>query len=221
MSHWTLHWLEATGSLSQYQDQITENFVAAESQLSRIMLPPRLDVLIQNLPGQVIPEVGLVGRAFTDKLFSLAVDPTNPALEESLQQGALQRHILHEVHHCKRMAGPGYGLSAGEALVSEGLAGHFVRNLCANSPELWEAAFSEAQLLQWPLASEVLSQQPYDHAALFFGTGTLPRWYGYSLGYQMVAAWLEQTGTPDPQLWVNVAAEQVIVAARQAGLVTA
>ena len=221
MSHWTLHWLEATGSLSQYRDPITENFVAAESLLSSMMIPPRLDILIQNLPGQVIPEVGLLGRAYTERLFSLAVDPDSPALEESLHQGALLRHILHEVHHCLRMAGPSYGLSAGEALVSEGLAGQFVTQLSGHSPELWETAFSDTQLLQWPLPAEVLAQQPYDHAALFFGSGTLPRWYGYSLGYQMVAAWLAQSGTPDPQQWVNVPAAQVIAAAQQAGLVLA
>lgn len=82
------------------------------------MPSPRLDVLIQHLPGQVIPEAGLPGRAFRPQLFSLAVDPANP----SLQQGGLQRHILHQVHHCMRMAGPGDGLTAREALVSEGLA---------------------------------------------------------------------------------------------------
>ena len=221
MSHWTLHWLEATCSLSPYRDQITENFVRAEALLTSMMPSPRLDILIQNLPGQVIPEAGLLGRAFTDKLFSLSVDPDNPAFEESLHQGTMQRHILHEVHHCLRMAGPGYGLTAGEALVSEGLAGQFVRQLADSSPEIWEVALSEAQLLQWPLPSEVMNQQPYDHAALFFGSGTLPRWYGYSLGYQMVAAWQSLSGTPDPQQWINVPAARVIAAAQQAGLVTA
>lgn len=219
MSHWTLHWLEATGSLSEYRAAISENIVTAESRLSQWLTPPRLDILIQNLPGQVIPEAGLLGRAFSDKLFSLALDPTSPAFEVSLQQGGLQRHILHEVHHCLRMAGPGYGLSAGEALVSEGLAGHFARELSGSGPDLWETAFSVDQLLKWPLPYDVLTQQPYDHAALFFGSDSLPRWYGYSLGYQMVAVWLAQSGIPDSQQWVNVPATQVIAAAQRAGLV--
>ncbi len=221
MQQWTLHWLEATGSLAEYREAISESFVSAESAMAAFMSPPRLDVLIQNLPGQVIPEAGLLGRAFNHTLFSMAVDPANPAFADSLTQGTLQRHILHEVHHCLRMAGPGYGLSAGEALVSEGLAGHFVRELLGSEPELWETAVSHEQLLQWPLSVQVLTQQPYDHAGLFFGTATLPRWYGYSLGYQMVAAWREQKGTPDRQQWLNVAAEQVIACAQKAGLLAA
>ncbi|MFX5570653.1 DUF2268 domain-containing putative Zn-dependent protease [Acinetobacter baumannii] len=30
------------------------------------------------------------------------------------------------------------------------------------------------------------SRDDHDHGAWFFGTGALPRWVGYSLGYQMV-----------------------------------
>ncbi|MFX6035712.1 DUF2268 domain-containing putative Zn-dependent protease, partial [Acinetobacter baumannii] len=32
----------------------------------------------------------------------------------------------------------------------------------------------------------------HDHGAWFFGTGALPRWVGYSLGYQMVGRYVRQ-----------------------------
>ena len=58
-------------------------------------------------------------------MFSMTLDPDNPNFAASLEGGAVHRHIVHEVHHCLRMAGPGYGWTLGEALVSEGLAGQF------------------------------------------------------------------------------------------------
>nr|WP_274517589.1 DUF2268 domain-containing putative Zn-dependent protease [Pseudomonas sp. GM18] len=64
----------------------------------------------------------------------MTLDPDNPNLLPSLRTGTLHRQIVHEVHHCLRIAGPGYGWTLGEALVSEGLAGQFVRHLLGKRP---------------------------------------------------------------------------------------
>ncbi|NHV88755.1 DUF2268 domain-containing protein [Cronobacter dublinensis] len=218
MERWTLHWLQAQGDLRDYRDRITDETTAACETLATVMTPPRLDILVHRAPGQVIPEIGLAGRAYHGALFSMGIDPDNPHLLSSLTDGTLRRQILHEVHHCLRMAGPGYGWTPGEALVSEGLAGQFVTWLLGSLPEPWERALDRAALTAAPVSVAALDGAPYDHAAWFFGTGTLPRWYGYTLGYHMAGAWLEEVGTPDAERWVTVSAQEVIGAARRHGL---
>jgi hypothetical protein len=83
-----------------------DNFEAAYRTLSRLPPPPRLDILVQRLSGQTIPEMGIVGRAYRNTLFALTVVSGNSNSATSLRDGALHRQILDEVHHCLPMAGP-------------------------------------------------------------------------------------------------------------------
>ncbi|ALB62594.1 FIG00553987: hypothetical protein [Cronobacter condimenti 1330] len=219
MERWTLHWLEAQGDLTAYRAKIAEECAAAYHTLAKVMTPPRLDILVHRAPGQVIPEIGMAGRAYHGALFSVGIDEDNPQFSMSLTDGTLRRQILHEVHHCLRMAGPGYGWTPGEAMVSEGLAGQFVAWLMGSKPEPWECALNSAAFAAVPVSSATLADARYDHAAWFFGSGSLPRWFGYTLGYEMVAAWLRDEGEPDPDQWIAVDAQDVIAAARRQGLV--
>lgn len=219
MREWTLHWLEACGSLVEYRKELTAEFEVAYEAISRLMLPPRLDVLIQRLPDETIPELGLVGRAYRSTMFSMTLDPENPNFAASLKEGAVHRHIVHEVHHCLRMAGPGYGWTLGEALISEGLAGQFVRHVLGSEPEPWERALSLETLQAAPVDASELAATYYDHSAWFFGTGDKSKWLGYALGYQLVGRWLATVGTPDADRWVNVSAQDVLAVAFKDGLV--
>lgn len=219
MDAWTLHWLEASGSLAELRSDLTDEFDAAYKTISHLMTPPRLDVLIQRLPGETLPEMGLVGRAYRSTMFTMTIDPDNPNLLPSLRTGTLHRQIVHEVHHCLRMAGPGYGWTLGEALVSEGLAGQFVRHLLGNDPEPWECAVTEADLLRAPVDVKSLESTHYNHSEWFFGFGAHPKWLGYTLGYQMVGRWLASVGEIDAATWIDVPAHTIVASALEEGVV--
>lgn len=219
MDAWTLHWLEASGSLATHRKALMQAFDVAYRGISQVMPPPRLDVLIQRLPGETIPELGLVGRAYRSTMFSLTLDPDNPNFATSLEGGAMSRHVVHEVHHCLRMAGPGYGWTLGEALVSEGLAGRFVQHVLGSEAEAWERAFSLEALRRFPAHLRELEATYYDHSTWFFGTGDKPRWLGYALGYQVVGLWLASVGAPDADTWLNVSAKDILAIAAEEGLV--
>lgn len=221
MENWSLHWLEASGRLEDYRSAILAEFTAAYRALSEILPPPRLDILVQRLAGETIPELGVGGHAYRASLLAMTVDPGNPNFEGSLSAGALRRQILHEVHHCLRMAGPGYGWTLGEALVSEGLAGQFVGKLLGTAPEPWEKAVGVTELRRTPVEASELSSGDYDHPAWFYGGGRHARWLGYSLGYRMVESWLAEAGDIEPTAWINVPAAAVIEAAGRSGLVAA
>ena len=213
MTGWRLHWLEAEGDLGPWRDRITQEIEATRMAVSRHLPPPALDVLVQRLPGMVIREIGLVGHAYRHSLFALQCDPDNENFAASLVNGALRRQVAHEVHHCLRMRGPGYGRKLGEALVSEGLAGHFVKLLFGNPPEPWECALNADDLRAHHPPPAVLDATDYDHAVWFFGTGGhRPRWTGYTLGYAIVGTWLDATPDVTSDDIVSVPAERVIAA---------
>ncbi|HWD30998.1 MAG TPA: DUF2268 domain-containing putative Zn-dependent protease [Pseudomonas sp.] len=220
-SNWTLHWLQASGDLSDFQSAIADQIALAQQTIEKLLPTSALDILVQYLPGEVIPEMGLLGRAHRSNLFSLTLDPSNPNFACSLNNGALLRQIIHEAHHCMRMAGPGYGHTLGESLVSEGLAGHFVSHLLNSGPEPWERAINLQTLRNAPPEFWLLNRRDYDHAAWFFGTTKdFPRWLGYSLGYQLVGQWLEESVSMSAEEWISVSAETVIAAGVRVGLIS-
>ncbi|AGI24855.1 hypothetical protein H681_14935 [Pseudomonas sp. ATCC 13867] len=211
VSRWKIHWLEAEGPLEDIKGDVTAAVGIAQEVLGRHAGHQPLDILVQQRAGEVIPEIGVLGVAQRKSLFSLSVDTLNPNFASSLVDGTLSRHVAHEAHHCYRMAGPGYGRTLGEALVSEGLAGQFVSRTFASAPELWECAISLTELLRYLPRPEELHSTNYDHASWFFGTSPQrPRWLGYSLGYQIVAHWIEKVCPSEPHRWIQVSANEVL-----------
>jgi len=51
-------------------------------------------------------------------------------------------------------------------------------------------------------------------------SGDYRRWHGYTLGYQMVAAWLRINGKCTTEKWFSVTADEVIAAGLADGLLT-
>ncbi len=214
---WNLHWLEATSDLGPWKDAIAAEAEATRRLLDARMPAPRLDILVQRMRGAAIPEIGLVGHAYRAGLFALTIDPDNPNFAPALQDGTLRRQLVHEAHHCMRMATVGYGRTLGDALVSEGLAGRFTRWVFGNPPEPWECAVDEATLRAHAPAAAALDAPGYGHDSWFFGTGgQRPRWLGYTMGYRIAGAWIDAHGVPDAGTWISVPAATVLAAARSA-----
>ena len=212
---WTLHWLEASGDLRPWRATIEREVAIAREAVAGVLPPPPLDILVERGPGAAIPETGTVGRAYRANLFSLTLDPDNPNFARALAEGDLRRTAVHEAHHCLRMAGPGYGWTLGEALVSEGLAGRFVSHLFGTPPEPWERAVTDAVLEANLPDAAALAGKGHDHGAWFFGLGgRYPRWLGYTLGYRIVGDWLRDEPNPGGGRWVDVPAHEVLRAAR-------
>ncbi|KST57485.1 hypothetical protein AO398_07825 [Methylobacterium sp. GXS13] len=212
---WQVHWLEASGDLCSWRETVAAEIAIARDAVARIVPVPALDIGVVRDASEAIPEIGTAANVLSPHLVLLTLDPDNPNFETSLRTGDIRRTIVHEVHHCLRMAGPGYGATLGEALVSEGLAGQFVRHLLGTPPEPWEAAVSDAVLAAHRPDSATLAGTDHDHGAWFFGRGGRhPRWLGYTLGYRIVGDWLAAGAAPDGDTWVNVPADSVLAAAR-------
>jgi Predicted Zn-dependent protease (DUF2268) len=214
MSVWSIHCPNPPGPLEPFLDDIDEAFRAAERRVSTVATPFALDIFMRSEPGAVIPERGYVGYAPSPGAVYFTFDPDNPNLPGNL--GApLERMIAHEFHHALRWYGAGYGRTLLEALVSEGLAGRFVHEIFGSDAEPWECAMPRTGLVAY--AERALLEgdaTQYDHAAWFYGRGNLPRWVGYTLGWELVGHYLRRNRAARPSRMAGTRAEDFLPALR-------
>lgn len=190
MSSMKLHFLDARGALTDLHDWLHQCLTETHKKAAGLMPLQSLDVVVQT-GKRVIPEKGHLGYAPKSGVVFITVDPDNPALKANVD-ASLERMFAHELHHAARWDGPGYGPSLGEALVSEGLAGHFVLEVFGGLPEPWEQRPENEIRPHVALAAKVWERTDYNHEAWFLGRGDLPRWLGYSLGFRLVERFLSE-----------------------------
>lgn len=149
-----------------------------------------VDVALHVSPWS-LAETGVGGYAPLSYFIQITVDPANANFARCWRT-ELPATIAHELHHARRWCGPGYGHTLLETLVSEGLAQHYeaqdrgeapiYARLSADLPSLWATAQAE------------LGAASYDHARWFYGAAELPRWAGYTLGFELVRRFLNDEG---------------------------
>ncbi|WP_241521476.1 DUF2268 domain-containing putative Zn-dependent protease [Chimaeribacter arupi] len=205
MPQMTLHILNAHGKLTPYCEWLHSCLPHTYALANKVMPLPAVDVVVKA-GAYVIPEKGHMGYCPEPGVVYITVDPENPAFSHN-EEDALERMFAHELHHAARWAGPGYGRTLGEALVSEGLAGHFALELFAGEPEPWERLSSDILQPYIPHLSEYWHRTDYDHNAWFYGTGSLPRWLGYSAGFHLVSRYLAAAPHLRASMLANAEAE--------------
>ncbi|MXS17880.1 DUF2268 domain-containing putative Zn-dependent protease [Pseudomonas oryzihabitans] len=185
-----LHLLNASGRLDPWRAILQETFTDALTRIAAHLPEQRVDVVVQA-GAWVIPELGLNGYSPDAERVFLTLDPDSPHLQQAFPD-RFTALLGHELHHCLRHAGPGYGSTLGEVLVSEGLACQFEGELTGQLPFCAQAAPQEMARYWDDLSAEL--HQPYDHARWFFGSGDLPRHLGYALGRWRVDRYLQRHG---------------------------
>lgn len=154
----------------------------------------RIRIDLQVDARRSVPEVGVGGYTDPeDGSVSVWIDDSPPGGLRNALQTWVPATLAHELHHSSRIrTGPGYGTTLGEALVSEGLADHFVNEAFPTTPpQPWDNALSEGQEhALWQRAAPQL-WRAHDHRLWFFGGPAIPRWAGYSLGYSIAEAFLD------------------------------
>ncbi|QFT97077.1 hypothetical protein FIU85_07165 [Roseovarius sp. THAF8] len=201
---WSIHVANASGRFDGLGTPIHDAIERAQARAETVTEPVDIDVVVQAWPGRAIAHLGFMGYAPTGDMIQLTFDPDNPNCAHNLGE-PLERTIVHELHHVLRWRGPGYGRSLGEALVTEGLAGHFAQQLYGSPPERWECALDTKDLARSARdASAAWGDEEYDHAAWFFGTE--PAWRGYSLGFSLVRQFLKRYPDETPAKLVHAEA---------------
>ena len=197
-----LHLLNCSGKFDDYLQMIKTSFDKSVHLISDLLEIDKVDVVVQYSK-HAIPETGIVGFSSSANIAYMFLDPDNINFKNSFDLEFLAM-LGHELHHCMRYRGPGYGENLKDAIISEGLACNFETELRNGSVPFY-AANLEADTFKKlfnRMKSELESNQ-YDHNAWFLGSKEkeIPRHTGYKIGFNIVNEYITNTGIPASQLW--------------------
>lgn len=154
-----------------------------------------IDIVFYDNPGATIDEIGGIG-GFTPNAHSIfiSLNPRHLHFKDALTN-ELFFTLAHEFHHTIRWQKSVEEDTLLEALVFEGLADHFAMEVTGRrEPSLYSRALTLAQKKTFfEKARKEWDKPTYNNAAWFFGSipEVIPRWTGYTLGYDLVAMYLE------------------------------
>lgn len=206
MTIWQLHMLNARSALTPVMAEIRAHAREMVALVSVHIDLPRFDLVVRA-GDAVIPDWGIGGFAPAPGVIELTLDPARAAPEH------FRRVLVHEMHHLARWDGPGYGRSLGEALVSEGLAGHFVQQVLGGPPDPWDATRPGAGSLKQ--AMTLWARRDYEHGEWFMGRGKMRKWTGYGLGHRLIATHLAEAEGQDAATLVHAPADGFRAALRR------
>jgi hypothetical protein len=94
----------------------------------------RVEITVRVSPERTIPGIGIDGFTGPKGNVAIAIDPSHTDLRHTLETW-IPATVAHELHHSSRMrVGPGYGVTLGQAIVSEGLADRFAYEVFPDTP---------------------------------------------------------------------------------------
>jgi hypothetical protein len=157
-------------------------------------------VRVEVDPSRVVLELGLgssTDRTTGDVVISVDPDRMDKERLRTWVPALLAREAFNSV---RVREGPEFGATLGDRMVGGSLGDAFVSEMFPATPRLpWaDALGEEEQRLAWARARPVLEQVPPDEEAAealvqewFQGRGVVPRWAGFTLGFEIVTSYLE------------------------------
>ncbi|MDP3993050.1 MAG: DUF2268 domain-containing putative Zn-dependent protease [bacterium] len=192
--------IQRDGQISKYRGDLEKVARLAFKAVSALLPVEGVKIFMRHDPSSAIPELGVSGYSPDGDEVYLAVDASHPKFKSFVIPN-VYRTLLHELHHTARWRGPGYGETLLDSLVTEGLADHFELELTHNTPQPWDTALSvkEKQSLLGRAKKELHSKQ-YSHEDWFYGSKkrNIPRWTGYTLGFDIVGEYLKKNPDEKP-----------------------
>ncbi len=174
--------------------EIAEAVKAAASELIPV---GEVRFALNKRPASLFRSVGAGGSCFSKEIVSLDVDPMLDLMEEKNRR-LIRYTVAHELHHAARWRSKGCGRSLGEALVFEGLADHFARQMEPLVIMPWTRPMRPFSRSLCRLQLFPVLRTPVFNRNTWFYRGSawrgIPRWAGYSLGYEIVGDYLVGSG---------------------------
>ncbi len=166
-----------------------------------------IDVVFYYNPEATLKKSGIGGYTPCANIIFFSLDPMNPNFKQGLKD-ELSFQLAHEINHAIRFRTPIAKETLFEAMVSEGLADHFAIEITGRrNPPIWSTALTDTQKKEFfAKASKEWDSPTYDHNAWFFGSKIkeIPCWAAYTLGYDLIAAYLERNPKIKPSQLISV-----------------
>lgn len=205
MPYWQVHFLNARHALTGVMPEIRAAVAEAVALVSAHAELPDFDVVVRAEEG--IPDWGVLAHSPAPGVIELVLTPSR------FDAALVVRRMVRALFLIIRGDCPGYGRSLGAALVSEGLAGHFVQAVLGGKPDPWDATPLTAGLAKRAMTE--WAWLDYDHALWFEGRGNIRKWAGYGLAHRLVAEHLARTEGADVLALAAVTAETLRPAMRR------
>lgn len=180
---------------SEFQSLINEKIEEGMSMINEYLTVNDLQIHIVPDKDLVIPEIGIGGYNPSPDQVRIALSGSSSSLDAIIENNLIPI-LSHEVHHAIRRRSVGYGNTLLQAVVSEGLADHFAIEVTGISPPPWSIALAGDELENWiSQARQTWTESSYNHARWFLGADPdVPRWTGYSIGFELVRKYLDSNG---------------------------
>lgn len=190
-----IHILTASIGVKPYTMELRAVAKSTIAAVKKLLPIKNVDIVFYDNPGATIDEIGGIG-GFTPNAHCIfiSLNPRHPHFRRELKN-ELFFMLAHELHHTIRWQKLVEGDTLLEALVFEGLADHFAMQVTGRKePSVYSRALTPEQgKIFLEKARKEWEEPTYDNAAWFFGSipTVIPRWTGYTLGYDLVAMYLE------------------------------
>lgn len=191
-----IHFLNATGRLTEYQDEISDIVETVIKQYKDIHKLEPFDVVVAENKTRVNPGQGVGGLTSTAYELYLTLDLDEGDPHKNIQT-YLAPIVAHELTHLLRAQAELPSVpycSLGDDVVGEGLADHLSLSLYPEQDAEWIDGLSKEDFAR--MKSQFVKEHKttqYDRIAWIYGAGyaNIPYCAGYTLGYAVVKDYLE------------------------------
>jgi len=207
-----MHLLNASGSLMPFKKDIESITKISVKKIVNVIPVSDVDIVLYEDPQSAISHLGIGGYTPNAHLVFIPFDTRHKHLRNSIRE-RLEGTIAHELHHALRKRILGYGDTLLEAMISEGLADHFDIEITNKEPDQWDTALTDKQMTAFhKKAKKEYFNKKYDRSAWFFGSKGkgIPKWAGYTLGFNIVSAYLKKHPDKKPSQLYRTRAEEFI-----------
>ena len=190
-----IHILSASKNIRPYSKELKSIAETTITSVKKLLPIKDIDIVLYDNPEATINEIGGIG-GFTpnENLIFISLNPHHPDFNKAIKE-EFAFTLAHELQHTIRWQKQVEGDTLLEAMIFEGLADHFAQEVIGRSkPSLYSCALTPEQKKTFlEKASEEWKKPTYDNDLWFFGSKPeiIPRWTGYTLGYDLVAAYLQ------------------------------
>jgi hypothetical protein len=163
----------------------------ALARINALLPGPSTAITIGYAGSPVIPQTGTNGYTNPGSgVITIGFEQTPQASLSTIMQLWLPRTFSHEIDHSVRiLAGPGFGASLLEEIITEGISSAFDMAAFPGTPNPWDRAITRSQeCALWKQAQPLLGS-PGLYDQWMFGGGGIPHWTGFTIGYDIVTGY--------------------------------
>ena len=198
------YFLKTNRELDKVAKQMREIFDMTADKVITLTEPVETDIVVRHSPRNAIPELGISGQYTKDaRCIDVYIDLNNTYLKNNFET-EVARTLIHEYMHVVReQYVPWEDGTLLDSLIAEGLTQSFEIEVQPDlPPSIYATSFTEDELQDlWGEAKAILDQRGWSNEEWFFGSDSIKRWSGYSLGFKLVQDKIKASGLKASELY--------------------